>query len=280
MPMNLVEVLASRDLNVANTRIFLMRHADKRYPDLARYIGTTALALYQAVQNLPYAPGDVIIGFFGNRPRHALLLGAWRVDARMDTSEAVRLGHLQDSFERPGTLGAHFHQLTELEHLSELRLRLEVEWGKELAWRRVLTLQSIYPCSVLADCPVPFEGLSSVSLVMSELRIVLVDVTWRTNLGSVSGVYVITDEKTGQHYIGSASGGVGVYQRWSDYARSGHGGNKSLVAMLEADPRRQNDFRFTLLETLPLGTPKDAAGRREEYWKRALGSRSFGLNLN
>jgi hypothetical protein len=257
-----------------------MRHADKRYPNMSRYIGTTALALYQAVQSRAYEVGNVIVGFGGNRGRHALLLGAWRVDARMATSDALQRGLLEQSFEVPGTLGTWFHHLTELDNVTDLRLRLEVEWGKELAWRRVLTQKSLYPCTFRADCPVPFEGLSNVSLVMSELRIILDDVKWRNGLSSVSGVYLITDERTGQHYVGSASGGQGIFQRWADYSRSGHGDNQALMLLLESDPKRQSDFRFTLLETFPLDTSRAAAVHRENHWKRALGSRRFGMNLN
>lgn len=153
-------------------------------------------------------------------------------------------------------------------------------WGKELAWRRVLTPASSYRFTMLAGCPVPFLGLSSVSLVMSELRIVLDDVEWRNGLGSVAGIYLLTDERSGRHYVGSASGGLGIYQRWSEYAKTGHGSNQALIAIVEADPRRQSDFRFTLLETFPLETPRATAVQRENYWKRALGSRQFGLNLN
>jgi hypothetical protein len=115
---------------------------------------------------------------------------------------------------------------------------------------------------------------------MSELRMALEDVSWLTALGAVAGVYVITDEQAGQHYVGSASGQLGILGRWRHYASTGHGDNDQLVSLVEKRPGRENDFRFTLLETFPLATPVETAVARENYWKLALGSRKHGLNSN
>lgn len=127
---------------------------------------------------------------------------------------------------------------------------------------------------------VPFQGLIGVSLVMAQLRIVLREAAWQQGLAGVFGIYLITDERTGQHYVGSASGAQGLLQRWSDYAATGHGGNKLLAQMLTATPGRELDLRFTLLEVLPPETPRQKVIERESHWKVALGSRTFGLNLN
>jgi hypothetical protein len=115
---------------------------------------------------------------------------------------------------------------------------------------------------------------------MAELRIALRDAAWQQGLAGVSGIYLITDERGGQHYVGSASGAQGLLQRWSNYAASGHGGNKLLGQVLATAPGRDLDLRFTLLEALPADTPREEVIRRESYWKVALGSRTFGMNLN
>jgi hypothetical protein len=164
---------------------------------------------------------------------------------------------------------------------------LEIEWlGKELAWRRVLrpdeagVTSTRYPVAIRQECAVPFTGLTGASLVMSELRIALQDAAWQQGLLSASGVYLITDERRGAHYIGSASGRQGLLGRWADYATSGHGGNTRLVQLLADHPGRELEFRFTVLEALPADMPKREVIQRESYWKVALGSRAFGLNLN
>ena len=137
-----------------------------------------------------------------------------------------------------------------------------------------------YGVTAQFESAVPFQGLTGVSLVMAELRIALRDAAWQQGLSGVFGIYLITDERGGQHYAGSASGAQGLLQRWSNYATTGHGGNKLLAQMLASTPGRELDLRFTLLEVLPADSSRQEVIRRESYWKVALGSRTFGLNLN
>src|SRR5690242_9576159 len=110
---NLADLLASRGIDSGTRRVYLMRHADQRYPDMFRYIGTHALTLYQAVQKTPHEVNGVIVAFYGNRAGHGLLLGAWRIDQSMPTSDATRSGLLDGGFEDVDTLGPYFHVLTE-----------------------------------------------------------------------------------------------------------------------------------------------------------------------
>ncbi|MFX1675174.1 GIY-YIG nuclease family protein [Paraburkholderia sp. A2WS-5] len=311
---DLLDLLKTVGVDPAAQQITLMRHKDKRYP-LVKYIGTRALNLYQAVQPTEMPMGSLLVAFYGNRPGHALLLGVWRVEGVLSPGEAIRRGLLEGSFEPlDENWGGYYHDLHELDLLADLRLKLEIEWtGKEVAWRRVLrpakikrARRTINPpnehieqgaapgnCSQLPkpmgrryavtrqlESAVPFQGLTGVSLVMAEMRIALRDPVWQQELAGVSGIYLITDERGGQHYVGSASGAQGLLQRWSNYATTGHGGNKLLAQMLAATPGRELDLRFTLLEVLPADTTRQEVIGRESYWKVALGSRTFGLNLN
>ena len=56
--------------------------------------------------------------------------------------------------------------------------------------------------------------------------------SWKSALSNVSGVYIITDIKTGKPYVGSAYGGEGIWPRWAVYARTGHGDNKEIKELL------------------------------------------------
>src|SRR5690606_30565719 len=80
-----------------------------------------------------------------------------------------------------------------------------------------------------------FPGFNSVKVTFDILKsLYRQDVpSWRTALSSVAGIYAITDSTTGEIYIGSAYGGVGIWQRWADYAATGHGNNKELRALLQ-----------------------------------------------
>ena len=106
---HIVELLESRGISVSCETVYMMRHADKSYPDMFKYIGTSALTLYQAMQQKEYEPGDYILGFFGNRGKYGLLLGLWRVTHRMGVHEALEKGYLEDSFEHKEHLAPYYY---------------------------------------------------------------------------------------------------------------------------------------------------------------------------
>lgn len=277
----LFDLLQKRGIDPTAQPVTLMRHKDSSYP-LYKYIGTKELTLYQARQKLRHEPGGLIVGFYGHKTDHGLLLGIWHVTQVMTAQDAYRQGLLEESIESfSESSHGFYHELQETGLLSDLRLKLEIRWGgRPNSWRRVLTQDNNYPICIRREPIIPFERASSASLVMAELRIALQDIAWQQGLGAVAGVYLITDERSGRHYVGSASGGGGVWQRWSDYANTGHGGNIELIKLLQEFPGRESDFRFTLLESMPISTHRANVIARETFWKIALGSRTFGLNRN
>lgn len=77
---------------------------------------------------------------------------------------------------------------------------------------------------------VAFPGFDQVLIDHAELQLVIDDpryAAWRTALGAVQGIYLITDTSTGKHYIGKADGSERILQRWTAYARDGHGGTRA-----------------------------------------------------
>lgn len=104
---------------------------------------------------------------------------------------------------------------------------------------------------------------------------------WEEKLSAVAGVYLITDTKTGKHYIGSASGEEGgIWGRWSEYARTKHGGNKRLVELIAADSEYCNHFQYSILEVFPIKRDRKEVLEYEQLYKKKLGSIQFGLNDN
>ena len=82
-------------------------------------------------------------------------------------------------------------------------------------------------------------------------------VEWANRLSSVAGIYLITDTKTGKHYVGSASGEVGgIWGRWSQYAKTKHGGNVQLKKLIEQDPDYCRNFQYSILEVFPIKRDK------------------------
>jgi hypothetical protein len=127
-----------------------------------------------------------------------------------------------------------------------------------------------------------FPGFNSVRLSFEMLRSIIRqdNPSWRTALAHVAGVYVITDGATGKQYVGSASGSVGLWQRWSMYATTGHGGNRELRELLQnGGDNYANNFQFSLVEVCINSSP-DYILSRESHWKKVLMTRQFGLNWN
>ncbi|NUQ62869.1 MAG: GIY-YIG nuclease family protein [Pirellulales bacterium] len=128
-----------------------------------------------------------------------------------------------------------------------------------------------------------FPGFNSVLLSFEMLcSIVRQDhPSWRTALSNIAGVYLISDRKTGYQYVGSAYGGVGLWQRWSEYANTGHGGTKELRKLLhDKGVGYMNHFQFSLVEVCDISASDDFIISRESHWKDVLLSREFGYNCN
>lgn len=128
-----------------------------------------------------------------------------------------------------------------------------------------------------------FPGFNAVLLPLVTLRTVVGQEieSWKAALGNVAGVYVITDNFDGRHYVGSAYGGAGLWSRWAAYAKTGHGGNAELKALLaEKGSGHSENFQFSILEVCDLNASDDFILGREGHWKAVLRTRNFGLNGN
>lgn len=128
-----------------------------------------------------------------------------------------------------------------------------------------------------------FPGYKRVDVPKAQLDIIVRDniPTWRTALSNVKGIYLISDRKTHQLYVGKADGTEGIWGRWCAYAQNGHGGNVALkeeFGLSSAD--RQADLRFSLLEIADIHSTKDEILAREEHWKSVLMTRECGFNRN
>lgn len=147
-------------------------------------------------------------------------------------------------------------------------------------WLEGILLEEVYATRrTIGD----FPGYRSVDLTFDELQLILDQglASWKSALSNVAGVYLISDTESGHLYVGSASGANGIWQRWSDYALSGHGGNAELRALSNGSwPERARTFRFSILEIADIHTSKADVIAREYHWKRVLLSHSHGLNGN
>lgn len=169
--------------------------------------------------------------------------------------------------------------------LMSLRNRLVIEWGSDpIRWAKRGVKAAELPVAEIADpTVVPFPGYGGVLLSFEDLGRVVSDPAysdWRSALSAVQGIYAISDTRTGQVYIGKADGAHRVLGRWSNYAQDGHGGNVALRELGIQDPTHKHDLMFSLLRVFDPSAPAVEVNAAEAHFKRALMTRTFGLNRN
>ena len=130
-----------------------------------------------------------------------------------------------------------------------------------------------------------FEGYDNVNLTYKKLKDILagkIMPSYYEALKKVTGIYCLTDIKTGKLYIGSATGEEGVAQRWGNYLSSKHGGNKKLIELYKqkGDDYFERYFTFTLVEYFGLSYDPEKIRKREKYWKICLNTVEHGYNDN
>jgi hypothetical protein len=158
---------------------------------------------------------------------------------------------------------------------SYTNLELHPKLGEPLSEMKVIELRQTP--SAIGD----FKGFSNTIISFLDLQTIVDDniPSWRDALSKVSCIYLITDMKTGKHYIGKADGSENLWQRWTTYAITGHGGNEELKTLLkDKGESYKYNFQFSILEICDFRSIVD---ERERYWKTALQSNfPFGYNKN
>jgi hypothetical protein len=127
-----------------------------------------------------------------------------------------------------------------------------------------------------------FPGFKTVNISFDDLEYLVRsgNTSWRTALGSVAGVYLISDTATARLYVGSATGEGGIWSRWSQYV-DGHGKNVRLKELVGVEGvERAKVFRFSVLEIADTHASSEEVLRRESHWKQVLLTRVYGWNAN
>ena len=186
----------------------------------------------------------------------------------------------------------HYYNLIEDNKFSEVSGRLTVEFIRSGRQAYLDAEKCCDNISILEIKPVKmsigdFPGYKNISITKSVLDLIIKQSleSWRTELRNVAGVYLISDTKSGKLYVGSATGEEGIWQRWSEYSKNGHGGNVQLKALLNNENTNTEDrsvyFLYSILEIADTHTSTDDILDREKHWKNILLSRfPNGLNEN
>lgn len=308
--MKIAELLELRGLDIKKSNTKLVRHpAQVAYKvdgkifklDLEKIYGESPkhIETYQSYQERIFDDCEYVISFIGGEGVRAKFVGSYRVNGwKQITEMPVPLDFLQQS----GLLNEHdfgikedrhvFYNLERIGHtFDDLTDRIVIDWGRSTRkWHQWLSKGGILKNDkeVLEILPKgyrkDFKGYDEINITFDELVHIInnpaANREWHRSLEAVAGVYLIIDNKTGNQYVGSASGEEGgILGRWKDYVRSGHGGNTKLKELILS--RREDypkNFRFSILHILSKTSAKNEVIKWEEKFKAKLGTRAFGLN--
>ncbi len=279
----LLDILKMKGLELtSDSRI--VRHQSRLHPvDELRRNGW--LELYQRYQIKPkFHKVDWIVSFYGLTGTRAAFYGVYRVQGCRPAIEGITLPECSWSEEWKKT-SSYFYDLERNPDFDGFRDRLVVDWGPgALSWvqrdcnKRVLEIQES------GRRLEPFDDYLEFSLSFTQIKELFANEEahreWRARLSAVSGVYLILAEHSGDLYVGSAYGADGIWGRWRQYAKSGHGGNSALRDLMRREPIYPERFRFSILQILPKTMAREEVIRREVIYKEKLGSRATGLNMN
>ena len=265
----LQQILTSQSPILEGKKVKLVRHKDSRAEYRHVMKDRDALLQYQKEQAKDVFKGcDYIISFIGIERKRSIFIGVFKVGGSNPRD------------------GKQYYELEPVSEFEDLEERLVIDWGDGTRnwhqWydRHDKEVIEILPQGFIGN----FPGLLDFVLEFDELKTLIsnpeANHDWRQHLSAVNGIYLILDAESGKQYIGSAYGIGGIWQRWCEYAASGHGGNKELVDLLKPDPLRARHFKFSVLQSLPSNiTPREIISI-EALYKEKLGSRAHGLNRN
>jgi hypothetical protein len=257
----------------------LIRHTDKkRFQKEEKslwdvwYSERERFAKYQSVQGQKnkFDVGGVVASFIVSNSDETLFVGLYRVQSRRNWTA----GDYCDPLWEVSSENDFVHDLHATEQMCDYASRLVIE-----PWPDVRTLvkrAAQYDAKVLEIKRTPdqeqFPTLMKFRKRVGDLP--NIPHSWHVPLKEAKGIYLLTFAD-GQHYVGSASGEEGFWQRWSDYVRTGNGGNRVLIRE-KRDARK--DATVSILEVTGSALTRQEIINREMNWQIKLGWRAKRLD--
>ena len=272
-----------RDIDITKSR--LVRH-NLSNNVIAHNYTRGYLDIYQSIQTpVRFRGSEYILSFLGAEGTEGKFLGCYKLSGtRPFASDCLPPDFMPE--EDMSAKNCVFWEMEKTDILSDLINRLVIDWGKgTINWCQNGTTEKevLYILPAISD--IQFVSYERVLLPFDKLQTIISNnkahKEWEDKLSAVAGVYLIADTKTGKHYVGSASGEQGgIWGRWSDYARTKHGGNKRLKELIAADPDYCRYFQFSILEVFPIKRNRHDVLEYETLYKKKLRTIEFGWNDN
>ena len=283
--MKLQDLLQNESIDLAKTK--LVRHNMSREDVALCYnAGTEYFHAYQSTQRKDRFKGsEYIIGFLGTEGTNGVFLGCYKItDCVPFEKSRLPAGHPELDYD--DSVPRVFYKMIKTDMLSDLVNRLVIDWGKAArSWYQNGTTEKEIICILPVVSDITFASYDKVMLMYDKLKMIVDNNQehneWVSRLSSVAGIYLITDTKTGKHYVGSASGEMGgIWGRWSQYVKTMHGGNKKLVELMNSNADYCKNFLFSILEVFPIKRDRRDILEYEALYKKKLCTIQFGLNDN
>ncbi|MGN0206305.1 MAG: GIY-YIG nuclease family protein [Muribaculaceae bacterium] len=268
------------------TRIRLIRHKDSRKEkiiggksyemslyDIYLY-ENDAFMTYQSEQLVKkFKNVDYLVSFIGEESTSSRFIGVYKNNGIIPTNVEPN----DDEYAR--------FDIQEISGFELLKERVIIDWNNPVQWLQHYNEMPVIRIDRgLIDNNLPvFVRYEDVVLNYAQLKAVINsnNPEWKLRLESCNCIYLILDKSNGKQYVGSTYNTKGIWGRWSEYAKTGHGGDVELIKCLESDPKyAEKYFQWCILETLPIKILQDQAIERESLYKRKLGTRIFGHNNN
>ena len=267
-------------------RIRLIRHKDSRKEkiiggksyetslyDIYLY-ENEAFMTYQSEQLVKkFKNVDYLVSFIGEESTSSRFVGVYKNN-----------GILQMLPDDKGEAYARF-DIQEIPGFELLKERVIIDWNNPVQW-----LQHYNEMPVIRidrglmenNLPV-FVRYEDVVLNYIQLKTIINsnNPEWKSRLESCNCIYLILDKSNGKQYVGTTYNTKGIWGRWSEYAKTGHGDDVELKKCIESDPKyAEKNFQWCILETLPIKILPEQAIERESLYKRKLCTRIYGHNKN
>ena len=217
---------------------------------------------------------DYIVAFIGEEGVASRFVGVYR-----------NLGLIKEIGDYNDEVLAKF-DFQEVGGFELLKERVIIDWRNPVSWLQnyINEMPVVRIDRGLKEDNIPvFSHFEDVLLDYNQLFRIFEtnNIEWKSKLESCNCIYLILDKSNGKQYVGSTYNKQGIWGRWAQYAATGHGGDKDLKPLLEADPNyAKKNFQWCILETLPLKILEEHAIDRESLYKRKFGTRDFGYNNN
>ena len=260
-------------------RIRLIRHKDSRKEkiiggkiyenslyDIYLY-DNDAFMTYQSEQLVKkFKNVDYIVSFIGEESTSSRFVGVYKNN-----------GILQMLPDYKGESLARF-DIQEISGFELLKERVIIDWNNPVQWLQHYNAMPVIRIDrglMENNLPV-FVRYEDVMLNYTQLKTIINsnNPEWKSRLESCNCIYLILDKSNGKQYVGSTYNTKGIWGRWSEYAKTGHGNDVELKKCIDSDPKyAEKNFQWCILETLPIKILQDQAIERESLYKRKLGTR-------